>query len=266
MSNEWFDWYIKQLGKEKSWAMYRGRYLCPCCFMPTLLERGQFDICRICWWEDDGQDSDDADVVRRGPNQAYSLTDARNNFARYKTMYDPNARNFHQASASRPDQLLMAFQKAMRSGDDKDWNEALNIEKKLVCLDIESEKEVLREEFAEHGARWHTKENAKRIFDAARLLVVDWNLDKEKVNEIEIHHIENDEIAKVWLKERLCSEGLLYVSFGHDEVCEIASKTFLEIWTDYFYPGVEDILILHETENDIAYYCPEEMLQYGRRY
>ena len=32
---------------------------------------------RVCFWEDDGQDDYDADVVRDGPNGALSLTEAR---------------------------------------------------------------------------------------------------------------------------------------------------------------------------------------------
>jgi hypothetical protein len=53
---------------------------CPCCGCKTLSERGGFDICPVCFWEDDGQDDHDADVVRGGPNSDLSLTDARANF------------------------------------------------------------------------------------------------------------------------------------------------------------------------------------------
>ena len=65
------------------------RFSCPCCGYPTLDERGGYDICQICWWEDDGQDDPDADVVRGGPNHHYSLTDARVNFEKYLVMYPP---------------------------------------------------------------------------------------------------------------------------------------------------------------------------------
>ena len=53
---------------------------CPCCGYLTLTERGGFDICAVCFWEDDGQDDQDADVVREGPNERLSLTTARRNF------------------------------------------------------------------------------------------------------------------------------------------------------------------------------------------
>jgi hypothetical protein len=59
-----------------------GPYACPCCGYLTLEERGGFEICEVCFWEDDGQDDPDADVVLGGPNGVLSLTQARQNFAR----------------------------------------------------------------------------------------------------------------------------------------------------------------------------------------
>ena len=40
-------------------------------------------MCPVCYWEDDGQDDFDADIVRGGPNKNLSLTEARNNFAEF---------------------------------------------------------------------------------------------------------------------------------------------------------------------------------------
>jgi hypothetical protein len=53
---------------------------CPCCGYLTLESRGWYQICQVCFWEDDGQDDQDADVVRGGPNYELSLTQARQNF------------------------------------------------------------------------------------------------------------------------------------------------------------------------------------------
>ncbi|MBO3740922.1 hypothetical protein J5X75_25745 [Actinoplanes sp. NEAU-H7] len=58
-----------------------GPYTCPCCGYVTLSTRGHFEICAVCFWEDDGQDDHDADEVYGGPNGALSLTEARRNFA-----------------------------------------------------------------------------------------------------------------------------------------------------------------------------------------
>jgi hypothetical protein len=60
------------------------RYACPCCTYLTLSERGAFEICPVCFWEDDGQDDHDADVVRGGPNARLSLTQARTNFRAFR--------------------------------------------------------------------------------------------------------------------------------------------------------------------------------------
>ncbi|MFH8776088.1 CPCC family cysteine-rich protein [Streptomyces sp. NPDC017958] len=57
-----------------------GPYPCPCCGFLTLDQRGCFEICPVCFWEDDGQDDDDADRVRGGPNGRLSLTEARRSF------------------------------------------------------------------------------------------------------------------------------------------------------------------------------------------
>src|SRR5690348_9035478 len=53
---------------------------CPCCGYATLDGRGHYEICTVCWWEDDGQDNHDANVVRGGPNSNVSLARARINF------------------------------------------------------------------------------------------------------------------------------------------------------------------------------------------
>ncbi|WP_421704542.1 CPCC family cysteine-rich protein [Aliiroseovarius sp.] len=68
--------------------MTEALHTCPCCGFPTLEARAVFDICEICWWEDDGQDAPYADEVWAGPNKDYSLTMARQNFLAHRHMYD----------------------------------------------------------------------------------------------------------------------------------------------------------------------------------
>ncbi len=65
------------------------RVTCPCCGYPTLAERARYETCVLCNWEDDGQDDVDAVRVLGGPNGEYSLDEARENFAKYRTMYTP---------------------------------------------------------------------------------------------------------------------------------------------------------------------------------
>jgi len=54
---------------------------CPCCRFNTLHENGGFEICPVCYWEDDGQGDTDSDKVRGGPNNLLSLSEARENYA-----------------------------------------------------------------------------------------------------------------------------------------------------------------------------------------
>jgi hypothetical protein len=42
-----------------------------------------FNICPVCFWEDDGQDDRNADEVVGGPNYELSLTQARQNFREF---------------------------------------------------------------------------------------------------------------------------------------------------------------------------------------
>ena len=61
----------------------RMKHPCPCCGYATLSELAAYEICRVCRWEDDGQDGDHADEVWGGPNRLLSLTEARRNFLEF---------------------------------------------------------------------------------------------------------------------------------------------------------------------------------------
>ncbi len=53
-------------------------YLCPCCGYLTFTEEvcGTFEICPVCFWEDDNTQS-------KVPNYEISLLKARENFVKY---------------------------------------------------------------------------------------------------------------------------------------------------------------------------------------
>jgi addiction module HigA family antidote len=61
-------------------------YRCPCCKCLTLQERGGYEICPVCFWEDDGQDDPYADQISGGANGETSLTQGRANYAKYGAM------------------------------------------------------------------------------------------------------------------------------------------------------------------------------------
>lgn len=52
----------------------------PLLSLQNLYGRAGYEICKVCFWEDDGQDDHDADDVRGGPNGVLSLKQARINF------------------------------------------------------------------------------------------------------------------------------------------------------------------------------------------
>jgi cysteine-rich CPCC protein len=62
------------------------RFRCPCCKHLTLSSRGYYEICKVCFWEDDGQDEHDAEIVRGGPNSDLSLRQAQENYRRFGAM------------------------------------------------------------------------------------------------------------------------------------------------------------------------------------
>lgn len=84
-NKRWFELYVDRMENHSvSEPPQEGvNYNCPCCGGNTLGERGGYEICRVCFWEDDGQDDQDAEVVRGGPNGALSLLQARTNFQKF---------------------------------------------------------------------------------------------------------------------------------------------------------------------------------------
>jgi len=57
------------------------RFRCPCCGCKTLEAPEALQLCPVCWWEDDGQEDDDASDVRLTVNGQLSLKEARANYA-----------------------------------------------------------------------------------------------------------------------------------------------------------------------------------------
>ena len=53
---------------------------CLCCGFKTLSHPEAFELCEVCWWQDDGQDDSDADEIRGTVNGKLSLREARRNF------------------------------------------------------------------------------------------------------------------------------------------------------------------------------------------
>lgn len=54
-------------------------HACPCCGYLTLNERGAYEICGVCFWEDDGQTAAKVEASG-GPNGDLSLATAQENY------------------------------------------------------------------------------------------------------------------------------------------------------------------------------------------
>jgi hypothetical protein len=64
-------------------------HACLCCGRCTLATRNDFSICKVCWWEDDGQDNSNANETYGGPNYGINLAEARYNYIKYR-ICDPS--------------------------------------------------------------------------------------------------------------------------------------------------------------------------------
>ncbi len=73
---------------------------CPCCGYRPIRERGNYEICKVCWWEDDGQDNQDSEQIMGGPNYGISLVMGRYNYLIYG-LYDPKRTDLIELKAEK---------------------------------------------------------------------------------------------------------------------------------------------------------------------
>lgn len=67
---------IKDHAKENT-----GKFRCPCCGYYTLTTVGVYDVCPVCYWEDDPVQEDDPDFA--GGANDLSLVECRENYKKY---------------------------------------------------------------------------------------------------------------------------------------------------------------------------------------
>jgi hypothetical protein len=80
--------------------------VCPCCLYRTLAKRGEYDICRVCFWEDDGG----AELDRYSSVNHMTLREGRENFSKL------GASSIHDAERVRPE-LRDAYARAFATGE-----------------------------------------------------------------------------------------------------------------------------------------------------
>jgi cysteine-rich CPCC protein len=120
---------------------------CPCCGYRTLTQRAAYEVCLLCWWEDDGQDEHDADKIRGGPNGKESLTSARLNFHDHLTMYPQDADSrvggadtAEEIQAKRA--LMAALDRLREVSPSDDPVLSVEIERAEAVLEAETDKKV----------------------------------------------------------------------------------------------------------------------------
>ncbi|TAJ10448.1 hypothetical protein DMA11_19070 [Marinilabiliaceae bacterium JC017] len=100
-------------------------YSCPGCGYPTLSERGGYEICSVCNWEDDGQDERQANEIWGGPNQGLTLIENRLIIGK---ILQEIADSLSGHINDNPDEVMIAFDKhtiRMNSFDENKMMHAL---------------------------------------------------------------------------------------------------------------------------------------------
>ncbi len=72
--------------------------ICPCCGYKTLSEKGGYDICPICFWEDDNVQFEDPDY--EGGANIVSLRQAQKNFIEFGASEKRFTKNVRKPSQS----------------------------------------------------------------------------------------------------------------------------------------------------------------------
>jgi len=62
-------------------TLVQAQFRCPCCGSKTLEAPDALGLCPVCWWEDDGQEDEDAGEIRLTVNGALSLNEAREHYS-----------------------------------------------------------------------------------------------------------------------------------------------------------------------------------------
>lgn len=98
----WFDRYHEEslAGMREPLPYLSELYTCPCCGYPMLSERESYEICLLCWWEDEFEDDPHLDRVS-GPNHI-TLREGRANFERHLISCPTGIASFRECMTNRP--------------------------------------------------------------------------------------------------------------------------------------------------------------------
>jgi hypothetical protein len=96
-------------------------------------EKNNYEICAICWWEDDGTDNEDANEPNPGPNYGISLTHARYNFLN-SGIYDCMRHDLFEKRCSqanfKQERIFKITDEGILYEDETDWSSSvLNVKR-----------------------------------------------------------------------------------------------------------------------------------------
>lgn len=130
------------------------RVCCPCCGYPTLVAKSRNEICRLCDWQDDGEDdaTEQAQPYVGGANGAFTLAQARANAMAHGSMYGTKPPSFAGQTTPQSQKLkaeLVACYNSLLRAQPQNypsiWQQALGLEQQLSK---EAEK-ILKKSYAQ---------------------------------------------------------------------------------------------------------------------
>ncbi len=81
VKNDYIRQYLKKINHKEYELVGKPENLfkCPCCNYLTLELKSEYDICSVCYWEDDGS----SDLEKYSPVNRLTLQEAKGNFLKY---------------------------------------------------------------------------------------------------------------------------------------------------------------------------------------
>ena len=126
---------------------------CPLCGYPTLNSRSRHDICYICKWQDDGQDEEEKNEVRGGPNGEYSIDSYRIKFSRL--IEDLKNYNGNESSINELREAILLLEKMENSLSEKNIASFMaQLKKAGALMEIFSRKRPKRKFGSAKGKKW----------------------------------------------------------------------------------------------------------------
>ncbi len=216
------------------------REKCPCCGYPTLSERGIYDICELCNWEDDGQDDPYADEVWGGPNKDYSLTEARKNFKENLMMYRDRRNLFFNEHSNEEIQTKKSLMYAFGNLDKCKPN---TLEYKSIWSEIKSYEDILDIILHEIVERYDN--NIKKNEAACKLINTDENETENVIQgllELAINADDPDFVQYIMVQysenDNENIRGIAILCFGH--IAKIHGKIDKELVLSIVNRGLKD--------------------------